>query len=318
MVTPLTLDQAANKLEELDRAGFYLEDNPPTRAQFRTERNASPTGAIAVHTTESITDTTGQDSGAEAVANFIRTRTTPGSYHTLTDADSIVRLGRYIWQMYGEGTGGNRWALHLSIATQASKWRALPDDWIEAAITNTAIAAAHMGKWMHDNYRIVVPAQRITADDYRLGRPGFIAHGTIDPGRRSDPGEHFPWETFLTTYRNLYMAIVNIDPDTGQTVNKPKEPPMPQHPTSILTGVYDGAVRDLKALYDAYRPSIWDLPVEVTDERTAADGQRGADIREWSRDLADKIYVQGDRPGPTLQYIHHELARTHTQKGNNQ
>ncbi len=115
--------------------GIFLEDNPPARTQFRRTRRAAVTGAIVVHTAENTTDTTLPDSGAEAVARFISRRTdAAGSYHTVVDSDSIVDVGRYEWEMFHEGTGGNRWSLGLSFACQASQWTTLPDRWVDGAL----------------------------------------------------------------------------------------------------------------------------------------------------------------------------------------
>ncbi len=179
----------------------YLDDNPPARTQFRRTRRAAVTGAIVVHTAENSTDTTLPDGGAEAVARFISTRTdAAGSYHSVVDSDSVVDVGRYEWEMFHEGTGGNRWSLGLSFACRASQWSTLPDRWVTDAIRNGGLEAATMAAWVEETVGVTVPARRISPAEYRAGAPGFISHGELDPGRRSDPGADFPWSMFLDRF----------------------------------------------------------------------------------------------------------------------
>ena len=193
---------------------MYLEDHPPARSQFRNPRRADPTGAIVIHTAENATDLTLPDAGAENVARFISTRTTPGSYHSIVDSDSIEPVCKYEWEAFGEGTGGNRWSLHLAWACRAGQWPALPAEWVVPAINNGAIEAANMARWVRTTVGVTVPARRITATDYRNGLPGFVTHADLDPGRRTDPGEHFPWRAFLAGYAH-------------QITLTPGDPPMP-------------------------------------------------------------------------------------------
>jgi hypothetical protein len=102
--------------------------------------------------------------------------------------------------MFHEGTGGNRWSLGLSFACKAEQWPSLPESWVTGAITQGATEARAMADWVQETTGIVVPAERITKAQYNAGRPGFISHAELDPGRRSDPGTRFPWGRFLTSY----------------------------------------------------------------------------------------------------------------------
>lgn len=134
------------------------------------------------------------------MARFIATRNTAGSYHSVVDSDSVVDVGRYEWEMFHEGTGGNRWSLGLSFACRAAEWPNLPDRWVDSAIRNGALEAAMMAAWVKQTVGVTVPARRITPAQYRSGQPGFISHAELDPGRRSDPGAAFPWNTFLERF----------------------------------------------------------------------------------------------------------------------
>jgi hypothetical protein len=180
----------------------YLIEHPPAVRQFR-DRGTTPSGLIVVHTAENTPDWVGPDAGAEAVAGFIRDRTTFGSYHWLVDSDSIIDLVPLHLQAYGDGTGSNPFAIHVSAATQAAKWPAAPREWTVETIRNMAAAAARSARWLKREHGITVPAKRITlaASDDR--KPGFIAHAGRDPQRRSDPGASFDWDLFLTTFSEL-------------------------------------------------------------------------------------------------------------------
>ena len=172
---------------------FYLIDNPPHVRQFR-ERGTTPSGVIVFHTAESTPDWVGDDAGAEAVARFIQTRTTFGSYHVLCDSDSILPLVPPHMQAYGDGTGSNPHAYHVSAATQAAKWAQAPQEWREETARNMGAAAARYAKWLKIEHGIDVPSRRVTKAESDARKPGFIAHGTRDPERRTDPGPDFPWD----------------------------------------------------------------------------------------------------------------------------
>jgi hypothetical protein len=182
---------------------IYLLDHPPKRKQFNFNRQSSVSGAIVVHTAECAMDISGPDMAAESVARFISTRSDAGSYHSVVDSDSIVRVGRYEWEMFHEGTGGNRWSLGLSFACRAAQWATAPIWWLDGALSNGATEAYNMAAWVKETTNKVVPAKRISTEEYRDGLPGFIAHAQLDPTRRSDPGKDFPWAVFLDKYRRL-------------------------------------------------------------------------------------------------------------------
>lgn len=180
----------------------YLVDHPPARRQFR-DRQAKPTGCMVIHTAESAPDEVGPDTGAENVARFIRDRSTPGSYHDLADSDSDLHLVPYAKAAYGDGTGSNEWAIHISAATQAHRWPTLPQTWRESTVRRMAACAARANAWLIANGHPACPPVRITRAQSEAGQPGFISHGDRDPGRRTDPGRDFPWPLFLDTYASL-------------------------------------------------------------------------------------------------------------------
>lgn len=192
--------------------GTYLQDNPPLTRQYRLPRRAKPTGMIGVHTAESILDAIGEDTGAENVADFIRRRSDYGSYHTIADSDSRVRLVPFDAEAYGDGTGSNYFGIHISFACKAAGWSGMSAVRRGAFIHQGAQAAAEAARWLKRNHGIVVPAKRISKAQSDAGLPGFISHAERDPARRSDPGPDFPWDDFLAEFRDLTTVQPPIRP----------------------------------------------------------------------------------------------------------
>lgn len=179
----------------------YLDQHPPARQQFYKTRSSAITGVIVVHTAENMTDLVLPDSGAEGVASFISRRSDAGSYHSVVDSDSVVRVGEYGWTMF-HVKGLNSPTLGLSFACKAGQWGELfAKGWGQRAIPLGAQEAANMARWVKKHYGIDIPARKITAAQAKAGVPGFVYHGGLDPGRRSDPGSDFPLEEFLNEYK---------------------------------------------------------------------------------------------------------------------
>lgn len=193
----------------------YLDDHPPARRQFRP-RTMKPTGLIVLHTGESILDVIGPDAGAENLAAWISHRTDPGSYHRIADADSVVDLVRFDQAAYGDGTGSNDFAIHISFACKAADWAGMSEGKRLAFIRQGAKAAAEAAEWLHATYRIEVPPARVTRIESDRGEPGFISHAERDPGRRTDPGADFPWPLFM---REFVEAQVDRDAEIRKRLN---------------------------------------------------------------------------------------------------
>jgi hypothetical protein len=178
----------------------YLETHPPKVRQFRRPRRVTPSGLIVVHTAESALDMIGEDSGAEDVARFIANRSDYGSYHTLADTDSTVRLVPFDAEAFGDGTGSNPFAIHISFACKAVGWAGMSPERRAAMIHQGALAAAEAAKWLRREHGVTVPVFRISRADSERRLPGFISHADRDPARRSDPGAAFPWDAFFAEY----------------------------------------------------------------------------------------------------------------------
>jgi hypothetical protein len=193
-----------------------LELNPQTAPQYGFPRRngATASGTIGIHTAENRPDLAGVDTGAEDVAQFILTRTDFGSYHTLCDADSTIRMAPFDFETWGI-TSMNNWAIHIAGAVKAAHWAQLPTERREATVSAMALAAAHAAQWCFESLGIVVPARRLTRAEALERRPGFVAHADADPARRTDPGDHFDWDRFFGLYRAA-MRERDIDVTLGQ------------------------------------------------------------------------------------------------------
>lgn len=178
----------------------YLEQHRPRQTQFRRPRRAKPSGLIVVHTAESIMDKVGPDTGAENVAAFIANRSDYGSYHTLVDSDSRVRLVPFDAEAYGDGTGSNPYAIHISFAISAADWPSMSKEKRAALLSQGVAAAVEAAHWLKAEHGIDVPAIQITREASERRMAGFISHGARDPGRRTDPGAGFPWKAFLDLF----------------------------------------------------------------------------------------------------------------------
>lgn len=180
-------------------------------------KSAPFVSAIVVHDSESGMDLEGEDHSAENVARFIQRRTdAAGSYHEIGDSDSVINLVPLASEAF-HSRYGNQWSIGISFAARTTDFQALDVHWrdslpvvevaaghdrekaerIDAALRRMAARVNELRAWVLDTYQIAIPVERINRDEYMAGVPGFISHGEIDPGRRSDPGPYFPWEYFL-------------------------------------------------------------------------------------------------------------------------
>jgi hypothetical protein len=200
----------------------YLDAHPNRNLAQQRPRRDTPSGVIVMHTAESALDEIGEDTGAEGVARYISERTTYGSYHRLADSDSVVAVARFEMTTYGDGTGSNDHAIHISFACRAADWPHMSPERRAAFITNGARAAAEAARWLKREHGVTVPARRITRAQSDARVPGFIPHADRDPDRRTDPGATFPWALFLNTYAAEMSGTVPEEDDmlTDQDLDK--------------------------------------------------------------------------------------------------
>lgn len=150
---------------------------------------------IVIHTAENLPDFEGEDRGAEAVARYGATTSRPVSWHATVDSDSVLANLPDAYTAF-HVRGFNSASLGVEVATQARKWASAPDEWVDNTLENLALLVAGWCK-KHD-----IPPVKLTKREAKTER-GIVAHSTLDPKRRSDPGKDFPWDRLLERVAEL-------------------------------------------------------------------------------------------------------------------
>jgi hypothetical protein len=200
-------------------ARFYLLDNLPVTRQFHPSRNAPLTGGIILHTTESVMDTVGPDTGAENVAAFIARRSDYGSYHTLVDSDSTVRLVPDTYTAFHVAESGyNSRTFGLSFACRSTDLN--PDSaWTQAAMKR---AAAELVRFWRENGFDPAACARFRPASELLSGAGISTHGEAQPRDRSDAWTRHPRRADLERLLLREVAALTIPTAPGvTTVNTP-------------------------------------------------------------------------------------------------
>lgn len=183
-------------------SGEYLIDNPNPNAPMVIQKGGGIFQAwgyplrmkmpdlIVVHTAEALDPVLEDgDSTAENVANYLSTVKRKASAHVVVDTDSeIVLLPDEAVAFHCAGY--NSRSLGLEIAYRAKLWG--QDSEREAALID--LAARVVCRWVQ---RWEIPLRKLPAKEARRGAKGISSHAALDPARRTDPGENFPWEALF-------------------------------------------------------------------------------------------------------------------------
>lgn len=200
--------------------GYYLLDHPNPHGDHFYRTRTSPLVAIVVHITAGLEDLDAwADVSAENTARYAATTERKVSWHSGSDADSVVQLlppSYTAWHVagYNSGTYGHE------ISKRTTDWNSAPEPWLGRTL---AQAAAHLGplaELLRIPRRLATRAELDLA--LRTGRPcGFVSHWQLDPARRSDPGlyrgaDTFPWTRFFAL-----MGGATPNPSPEDDMSKP-------------------------------------------------------------------------------------------------
>lgn len=181
--------------------GYYLIDNPnPHAKQYWALRGVrrsfwgyperrTPIQGFVMHVPVAMQDIEGDDRTAEAVARFFATTSRIASAHVNIDADSAVDLLPINYTAF-HAKGGNSNGIGMEIGWDHDDWGKHPNRDYQVI----ARAAEWAAPWAA---AFQVPLRRVNANGWRNGMKGFISHEELDPTRRQDPGDNFPWDDYL-------------------------------------------------------------------------------------------------------------------------
>lgn len=189
--------------------GYYNLDHHVSRTKPRKSGSgrpwypsrSKPIQIGVIHTAESLPDFVGADTGAEAVSKYGAT-TERASWHDTIDSDSWVRNLPHEYTAF-HVKGYNSKAVGLEIATKAAMWVDTPMGWRYATLDRVAAWVAEVSR------RHNLPIRYLSKAQVDSGLKGFTGHGLLDPARRSDPGDAFPWDYVLDKAKE----IIEVPPE---------------------------------------------------------------------------------------------------------
>lgn len=179
----------------------------------RTKGRISPVRHIVIHTMEAPEQAT----TAENIAHGFATSSRQASAHYCIDNNSIVQcvaLADTAWACPGFNASGIQLE-HAGYAAQsAAQWA---DAYSVAMLHRSAQLAAQLAK----DYGI--PVRHLSVTQVRNQNvPGFMGHvdatkAKIGGNNHTDPGEHFPWSTYLALVEGYMKGTAPAPPATVTT-----------------------------------------------------------------------------------------------------
>lgn len=242
--------------------GYYLLDNKnPHGSHFYKTRKAKVLAGV-VHTGENLPDYEPPDTAGESLARYAATTSRSVSWHDTSDSDSRIDMLPHSYTCF-HVRGYNSRTLGLEQGTQAAKWGAASEEWVDGILEQTARVLA---SWAEE---FDLPVRRIGKAALDAGQKGFIGHADLDPGRRSDPGRDFPWDRVLDITSGLLGAPVEEPPEVDTTQ------PVQQDRSVLQFGDRGDKVREWQQSLLRWNGRA--LP------QFGADGGFGGETRFWTR-----------------------------------
>ena len=166
----------------------------------------------------------------EGFVNKEKTDKRYSGYHFLADTDRWVGQcnpdntrayhagNSYEWgdRAQPAKTGGGGGNNHIGLAMVARAAR-MPyneeEDQFGRLLQSTATIMAHICQ------KYDVPLERISIKEYRQGKRGWLGHMDVATphGRKSDPGEHFPWNDLMVEARRAWNRLYTVAAHSGQS-----------------------------------------------------------------------------------------------------
>ena len=259
---------------------FYLFDNPPAVSQGTSPRRSKVSGVFVFHTDEAPQ----QPGGALGTAAFIARRRDYGCYHVLADSTTVVKmLPALTWEVWGAAypPDTNTHAIHIAFRGRASQWGNDPA-YDEAVIQNIGREVAAIMTQIHgeDAYKYV---RWITQSDCINRVPGFVEHGTIQPGDRSDPwvgrGDQINLRDRVS--KSVMKNLINIPVPEGVDVEMQKP--------VMMRNSKDGTI----SLFYPNTPWRVDLrPADVEKLRFLGTEYKG-NVDPWFWEISQSVKVAG-------------------------
>ncbi|WP_163540849.1 N-acetylmuramoyl-L-alanine amidase [Occultella kanbiaonis] len=243
----------------------YLETHKGPIAQWGKVRRhgAQPSGTTVLHTYEAPHVMTLN----QAAMGIAYRHDRPASYHLLAGDDSardVLPMAPWSAETWHE-TSTNNWGTGISMITYAGAWKGIPAKSADNLVKSAAYGSFLFATWLKANRGITIPARRITRAQALARVPGFIGHGEIDVGRRSDPGALFNWALFLDTYADLMGGAVTFTPSPEEDPDVAFTPAHSDQMNDIRSDVAD--IRKWLASIDQSESKIQ----QIYDRRTKFD-----------------------------------------------
>lgn len=269
--------------------GYFLLDNRTAIPQCGNKRRngARASGTIILHDAEGGTDLSGADTGAESVANYIKNRSSYGSYHDLVDRDTHIPMAPIDYETW-HSVPDNPWSVGICVAwTKADLPRMTAAQRRSYYVPLARVVLKRVADFARRG--ITVPTHRmLTAAETQARKPGISTHSRTDPSRRSDPfGTDSKYEReFLAV-----LAELSSKPTTP-TQEEPMADGLNTEQATQLSTVHSVLTRKLTDGSGATTPDqIWQRTLDVSRRTLVAVQANNAALTVAMETLAKNVGV---------------------------